>query len=54
MCHNAGLMGGVFDNSFCIWPIGNDPHAGGRFSDNVYEFGEVINSDMNLDGGAGD
>jgi len=31
MCQNAGLMGGVFDSQFCVWPVDEDPHSGDRF-----------------------
>ena len=53
MCHNAGLMGGVFESNFCVWPNGKNPHEGDRFFDNIEEFGAFVDTDMNLDGGAG-
>lgn len=62
-CAAAGLRGGVYDASFCIWPIdGPDPRennfsevrAGGQFFNLVSEHGVILDGvKMMLDGGAG-
>lgn len=54
-CHKAGLTGGVFDGCFCLWPK-NEEHpaeAGNMFFEKVEEIGEVIHTQMVIDGGAG-
>ncbi len=55
-CHKAGLKGGVFDCSFCVWPANGKPdpyESGSRFFEVIEDIGEVIHSPMSLDGGAG-
>ncbi len=56
-CHYAGLKGGVFDTSFCVWPIDSavDPFEGGsNFFRIIEEHGAILNEvKMSLDGGAG-
>ncbi len=57
-CHEAGLKGGVFSSSFCLWPIKTTPeqdpfNAGIYFFRVVDEIGESLDSKMSLDGGAG-
>ncbi len=55
-CHKTGLQGGVFDMSFCLWPVGTEPHpadTGMRFFEVVKEVGTIIYSPMSLDGGSG-
>lgn len=55
-CHSVGLRGGVFDNSFCLWPSSLQPdprESGGRFFQVVLENGAIISSPINIDGGAG-
>jgi hypothetical protein len=58
-CKKAGLMGGVYDGTFCLWPE-DAPHPadaeGGRFFQAVDQYGVALNcvsSCMRLDGGAG-
>jgi hypothetical protein len=55
-CHEAGIKGGVFDSSFCIWPIDapEDPYeSGNNFFRIVEKYGADLTSKMSLDGGAG-
>jgi hypothetical protein len=56
-CANAGLSGGVFDGTFCIWPLEQtrEIHAGakGDFFVNVETHGCMLHVSMQLDGGAG-
>lgn len=55
-CHAAGLMGGVYEYSFRVWPIDSkpDPRDTGRhFFERIEEVGATAYSNMILDGGAG-
>ncbi len=54
-CHNAGLEGGVYDGSFCVWPTGSFDilESGNKFFGRVEEYGATLDSPMTLDGGAG-
>ncbi len=54
----AGLVGGVYDSSFCVWPVGaiDLDSAGNNFFRLVSEHGHCIGCDevsMRLDGGSG-
>ncbi len=55
--HVAGLSGGVYDGSFCIWPtkVHETVMGSGRqFFEIVHVHGEVMSEViMHLDGGAG-
>lgn len=60
-CAKLGLTGGVFDGSFCVWPIiGECPHRVSESQANDF-FGAVADecegkqlvTNMELDGGAG-
>lgn len=51
-CHELGLAGGVFGGNFCLWPEGVDPHSG-KFFDVIEDKGEILDTKMSLDGGAG-
>lgn len=59
-CSAAGLRGGVFDSSFCVWPI-DAPHPESLgiyedFFEGVEKIGGVVIDSahrMILDGGAG-
>lgn len=54
-CHKAGLQGGVYDCSFVVWPVeGQDPRDDAvDFFQSINKNGVMINTAMNLDGGAG-
>lgn len=55
-CAKAGLQGGVFDTSFCVWPEGAEPHPNDapEFFSGVENIGgKVLDTHMYLDGGAG-
>jgi hypothetical protein len=56
-CAKAGLQGGVFDGSFCVWPEKLEPspfEMGAQFFDHVAEYGgNLWPVEMHLDGGAG-
>ena len=55
-CHAAGLIGGVFDCKFCAWPVGS-VHPGDVPRSDYFAYirriGAIIDTRMNLDGGAG-
>ena len=55
-CRKAGLEGGVYDTTFCLWPIGISPQ-GNRddhdFFEVVEKHGKLLSTTMTLDGGAG-
>jgi len=52
---DANLMGGVYEGSFCLWPINKAPliRHNAEFFDAVEEHGIILLSRMGLDGGAG-
>lgn len=55
-CHKNGLMGGVFDGAFCVWPLGTEPHPqdSENFFRAVEKCGVILSADlMCLDGGSG-
>lgn len=58
-CGKAGLSGGVYDGTFCIWPASrteeqHPAESKGCFFAAVEEDGELLRQyDMILDGGAG-
>ncbi len=57
-CAAAGLRGGVYEGSFCIWPISGipDPLDGPPrdFFGTIHEYGVILHGvKMMLDGGAG-
>lgn len=55
-CHRAGLKGGVFDSSFCVWPIESPCpfESGSEFFDVIRKNGMILyRTSMSLDGGAG-
>ena len=53
----AGLTGGVFDGTFCLWPMKDDGYimeGGLEFFERIEEKGELLyTSPIRLDGGAG-
>ena len=51
-CHVAGLRGGVYDEQFCLWPIDRKLGHDFDFFINVDEHGQVLCTQMQLDGGA--
>lgn len=54
-CHKAGLMGGVYDGMFCLWPE-KGPHPADYdrdFFKKVDELGMIVHTRMVIDGGAG-
>lgn len=57
-CHNAGLSGGVYEYGMWVWPteVTDQLIDGGpsrEFFDRAERLGLRIDSEMNLDGGAG-
>lgn len=54
-CHAVGLQGGVYDGSFCLWPVeGVDPRDTENFFGAVDNYGMSLREvKMSLDGGAG-
>lgn len=58
-CAKVGLMGGVYDGNFCLWPtkIDHPADSGHRFFDVIREHGIILDSNdtgmTDLDGGAG-
>ena len=57
-CADVGLCGGVYEGSFCIWPLDLDPHVVEVAGDNDFMSavedqcaGDIIESKMYLDGG---
>ena len=55
-CHHAGLMGGVYEYQFRVWPIGVKPDprdTSTKFFEVVEEVGGSTSSEMTMDGGAG-
>jgi hypothetical protein len=53
-CHAVGLVGGVYEGKFCIWPKEEKPHEAPWFFAAIDELGDMIETPMKLDGGAGD
>lgn len=49
----VGLVGGVYEGLFCIWPRGFDPHQSTNFFEAVEERGEILYTASSIDGGAG-
>ncbi len=58
-CHKAGLMGGVYDGAFYVWPSDakpdprDSPHFGFFVALREESGGDMIETIMSLDGGAG-
>jgi hypothetical protein len=56
-CAKAGLMGGVYDRNFCVWPVGTyhplEMKEFDFFEAVAHLGGDSIVTEMMLDGGAG-